>query len=79
MTDNNMNMPSDAMFNLYGEYYKVGVHNKILRWDGIEWILSPKNNDDVVFDLNRSVTQKNKDCRLINDFYRNQLKAEKAK
>lgn len=25
-----------------GSLYKIGVHGKVFRWDGVEWVLSSK-------------------------------------
>lgn len=67
-------IPKGAMFCLYQTYYKVGVHNKIFRWDGDEWILSFKTHDDVAYDLNLYANKKPKECYVINAFYKGQLK-----
>lgn len=40
-------MIDDAQYICDGSYYKIGVHGKVFRHNGLEWVLSNKTASEV--------------------------------
>lgn len=79
MPINEINRPTDAMFCLYGVYFKVGIHGKIFKWDGFEWLLANMTHDEVLTELAFFSDKSHKECFCINNFYKGQLKKGRSK
>lgn len=40
--------PPDAQFKFASSYFKFGVHKKLFRWDGSEWMLTTNKPETVL-------------------------------
>jgi hypothetical protein len=79
MAINEIKQPDDAMFNLYGVFFKIGAHNLVFKWNGFEWISSPLTPQNINDELDFWSKQKDQECFCVSSHYQEKLQMKRHK